>query len=261
MRTQHIMNDLRELPGTPFIDNPDELERVLAQSVLGQGRTTLFGWLMFGITLRHGAPEFDFAFHAPRAFTNELALIQILQRHGVSFSYIKAVPDDIPQLFWGQDCHDGALSFASDASYFFRDYPTPVSVTLFSELLVHSGCQAYYSNILNTVHEQLLSSRAETLLPYAVLSAEAERRASRYGVQTHGDDSPSQSVTPPLIGLARLAFSLFSAEANTLYRLSWTNTLPGIVLVAGQGSTGDIEKYEFHKDPAGRPVLPKLFVL
>ncbi|OGC91886.1 hypothetical protein A2899_00555 [Candidatus Amesbacteria bacterium RIFCSPLOWO2_01_FULL_49_25] len=202
---------------------PENLESIL--NWIDENKSiSFFSWKMFKL----GKPDFDTQ-EAAKFIGPEKKFVDLLKRLDIKFSYIKLIPDELPEYLYAKKFPD-SVEFARQVRYFFSTTLIPAKCVLMSNLLKKPGMRKMYDFVFSEVCMNFTK----------LIDKEKYNKEIKY--------RNSKSV-------AKKAFGLFAAESAVIYKY-----FKNPVLLAGQRSI-DTYKYEFFKYPKNRPVLPKLFVI
>ena len=220
----------------------ENLEQVL-EWVEKDEPITFFSWKMYKISLSQpqvtANPFFD-CDEANKYIEKEKSFLKTLLDQKIRFKYIKLIPDELTQKFFGIKFNRKSKLFAKQVSQYFKRIYPKTQVVQVSKLLANNP-------ELNSFYERIYQLGTKLNIPNIQFEKEVVFRSTYY---TKAPLSINQSSK-----LARKAFGLFAAETAIIFKY-----FPNPVLLAGQRSV-NIYKYEFFKFPADRLILPKLFVL
>lgn len=242
--------DLQEMQISPP-ENPEQIKLYLK----GDRIITFFSWKIFGIKLVNGKVTFSFKFNeveASKYVDQEALFLKLIRSSGIKYRYLKIIPDELPEKFWGCKYSVEINNYISQLKSYFQKIEPVVEILKLTDFLKNKENNGIYEKVFQNVDQSFNSQCQSSLVSPEKFLKEVKLRSTYY---TSKPLSRKKSKE-----LARKAFALFAAETSLLFKLQQENTLPNLILLAGQRSV-DTYKYEFDKYLIDRPVLPKLFVI
>ena len=220
----------------------ENLEQVL-EWVEKDEPITFFSWKMYKISLSQSQvtanPLFDCG-EADKYIEKERTFLKILLDQKIRFRYIKLIPDELTQKFFGVKFIRESKLFTKLVNQYFKKLYPKTQVVQVSRLLANNP-------ELNSLYEKTYQLGTKQDIPNKQFEKEVAFRSTYY--------TKTPLPTTQSSKLAKKAFGLFAAETAVIFKY-----FQNPVLLAGQRSINTY-KYEFFKYPPNRPILPKLFIL
>ena len=244
-KSQRFLLAVSKLQITP----PENIEAILKWINRNQ-KITFFSWKMFDIKIKneklYSNPNFDSKI-SDKFIDNEKWFLKTLIDLQINFDYLKVVPDELLEYFFGKSNKTEADRFVQQIDSYFRKIYPPTQTFLLTDILKKYNLASDYQSIFANVYKNI-----GKLVNQKEMDKEILFRSTYYSSQ------PIQ--TKIARELAKRAFALFAAETNSLFKLQQKKVFRNLVLLSKLGSTNTY-KYEFFKYPKNRSTLPKLFVI